>query len=113
MDSFRMGKWLVLFSALVSVALLGMFGAAAQTSPPIFATNTPHSTTVSPTRPANASTPAANTTMSETGITRIFYALGRANIRECTRLDCAVLGQLAAGEAVSVIAESTGETASS
>jgi uncharacterized protein YgiM (DUF1202 family) len=113
MDLFKIGKWLVLFSVLVGVALLGMFGAAAQTSPPIFATNTPHSTTVNPTRPANASTPAPNTTTSETGITRVFYALGRANVRECTRLDCAVLGQLTRGEAVSVIGESAGASASS
>ncbi len=117
MNTFKFGRWLVLFFAVFGFCLLGLLGAAAQTDPLIFATNTPQATSLNPTRTASGSnvtrTPAPNATASASGITRTFYTLGRANVRECTRLDCAVLGQLAAGEAVSVIGESTGASATS
>lgn len=114
MALYKIGRWLILFIALVSVCLLGLFGAAAQTPPLIFATNTPHSSAVNATSPATRApltqTPVPNATTGVSGITRTFYTLGRANVRECARLDCVVLGQFGAGEAVSVTGETTGES---
>src|SRR5690349_492077 len=109
MNTFKFGRWLVLFFAVFGVCLFGLLGAAAQTDPLVFATNTPLASSVNPTRTASSSnvtrTPVPNTTTSASGITRTFYTLGRANVRECTRLDCAVLGQLGAGESVAVTGE--------
>lgn len=127
--SFRIGRWLVLCVALVGVGLFGLFNVAAQTAPPIFATNTPHGGSLNPnangtqpwyndflTQGANGTatrTPAPRATaapVSESGVTRTFYTLGRANVRECARLDCAVIVQLGAGEAVAVTGETSGES---
>lgn len=110
--SLRIGRWLVFFLAFVGVALFGLFSAAAQTAPPIFATNTPHSTLAAANGTATR-TPAPRATaapVNESGVTRTFYTLGRANVRECARLDCAVIVQLAAGEAVAVTGETSGES---
>lgn len=127
--SLRIGRWLVFFAAFVCVALVGLFSVAAQTAPPIFATNTPHGGSLNPTaggtqpwyndfltQGANGTatrTPAPRATaapVNESGVTRTFYTLGRANVRECARLDCAVIVQLGAGEVVAVTGETSGES---